>query len=79
MLLPRREPIHIYEFLSWSRAVIVPLLIIFDRKPVAPLALPEQCPEQCPELQLTRTRPPARSGFDLERVLAIAQIDGTRT
>jgi squalene-hopene/tetraprenyl-beta-curcumene cyclase len=34
MLLPKQAPIHIYEFSSWSRAVIIPLLVIFDRKPV---------------------------------------------
>lgn len=37
MLLPKQAPIHIYEFSSWSRAVIIPLLIIFDQKPVMPL------------------------------------------
>lgn len=37
MLLPRKAPIHIYEFSSWSRAVIIPLLIIFHKKPVVKL------------------------------------------
>src|SRR5262249_33773733 len=37
MLLPRKAPINIYEFSSWSRAVIIPLLIIFDQKPVRKL------------------------------------------
>lgn len=34
MLMPTQSPINIYEFSSWSRAVIVPLLIIFDKKPI---------------------------------------------
>ncbi len=37
MLQPRKTPFNIYEFSSWSRAVIIPLLIIFDQKPTAPL------------------------------------------
>ena len=36
MLLPNWFPITIYEFSSWARATIVPLLIILDRKPVKP-------------------------------------------
>ena len=34
MLLPNWFPINLYEFSSWARATIVPLLIIFDLKPV---------------------------------------------
>ena len=34
MLLPTWAPINIYDFSSWSRATIVPLLIVLDRKPV---------------------------------------------
>ena len=37
MLMPRQSPIDIYEFSSWSRAVIIPLLIIFDQKPIKKL------------------------------------------
>ena len=33
MLLPNWFPINLYEFSSWARATIVPLLIVFDRKP----------------------------------------------
>lgn len=32
MLLPPQSPINIYEFSSWARACIVPLLIIMDRR-----------------------------------------------
>ncbi len=34
MLMPTQSPINIYEFSSWSRAVIIPLVIIFAYKPV---------------------------------------------
>ena len=37
ILLPKWFPITIYDFSSWARATIVPLLIILDRKPVAPV------------------------------------------
>ena len=37
MLLPNWFPITIYDFSSWARATIVPLLILVDRKPVKPL------------------------------------------
>ena len=33
MLLPTWFPINLYEFSSWARATIAPLLIIFDLKP----------------------------------------------
>ena len=34
MLLPSWSPITIYDFSSWARSTIVPLLILLDRKPV---------------------------------------------
>ncbi len=34
MLLPERFPFTIYEMSSWARGSTVPLLIVFDRKPV---------------------------------------------
>ncbi len=37
MLLPASFPFTIYEFSSWARGSTVPLLIVFDRKPVFPL------------------------------------------
>ena len=37
MLLPDWFPITIYDFSSWARATIVPLLILLDRKPVKPI------------------------------------------
>jgi squalene-hopene/tetraprenyl-beta-curcumene cyclase len=37
MLLPRWSYFNLYEVSYWSRTVIVPLLILMDRKPVKPL------------------------------------------
>jgi squalene-hopene/tetraprenyl-beta-curcumene cyclase len=37
MLLPDWFPVSIYDFSSWARATIVPLLILIDRKPVKPI------------------------------------------
>jgi squalene-hopene/tetraprenyl-beta-curcumene cyclase len=37
MLLPPWMPFNIYDFSSWARATIVPLLIVFDNKPIRPL------------------------------------------
>lgn len=57
MLLPKQAPIHIYEFSSWSRSVIVPLLIIFDHKPVQKLTSDERLIElkvTKPSISLTR-------------------------
>lgn len=34
MLLPKESPFNIYEMSSWARSSTVPLLIVFDRKPV---------------------------------------------
>ena len=37
ILLPTWSPVNIYDFASWARATIVPLLILLDRKPVRPV------------------------------------------
>ena len=37
MLLPNWSPINIYEFSSWARATIVPMMIILTERPVRPL------------------------------------------
>ena len=34
MLLPNQFPVNIYEMSSWARSSTVPLLIVFDQKPV---------------------------------------------
>ena len=37
MLLPENFPFTIYEMSSWARGSTVPLLIVFDRKPIYPV------------------------------------------
>lgn len=37
ILLPHWAPISVYEFSSWARACIIPLLMIAEKKPVWPL------------------------------------------
>ena len=37
MLLPTWSPVNIYEFSSWARATIVPMLIILTHKPLKPV------------------------------------------
>ena len=37
MLLPNWSPLSIYEFSSWARATIVPMLIILTERPVRPV------------------------------------------
>ncbi len=37
MLLPDNFPVTIYEMSSWARSSTVPLLIVFDKKPVYPV------------------------------------------
>jgi len=39
MMLPKWAPISIYEFSSWARACIVPLLIVLNEKPIHPIAI----------------------------------------
>ena len=40
MLLPEQSPFTIYEMSSWARGSTVPLLIVFDRKPIFKLDNP---------------------------------------
>ncbi|WP_233220086.1 squalene--hopene cyclase [Pleurocapsa sp. CCALA 161] len=40
MLLPETSPLTIYEMSSWARGSTVPLLIVFDRKPIFKLDAP---------------------------------------
>lgn len=78
MLLPKQAPIHIYEFSSWSRAVIVPLLIIFDSKPVHKIPGEERISElkkKGPSVSLTRKirRISQVSLFETEQVFKLTQ------
>ena len=60
VLLPRWFPINLYELSSWSRAIVVPLSVIWASKPVRPV--PAQA--NIDELWLDTTAQPAsRPGF----------------
>ncbi|MFH1017190.1 MAG: squalene--hopene cyclase [Pseudomonadota bacterium] len=77
MLLPKQAPIHIYEFSSWSRSVIIPLLIIFHAKPVHPLSPDERISElNVPERRSSlrsRIRWMREAPWDLEKIFTVAQ------
>ncbi len=45
MLLPHEFPVNIYELSSWARGSTVPLLIVFDRKPVFEIE-PQVCVDE---------------------------------
>ena len=60
ILLPRWFPINLYELSSWSRAIVVPLSVIWASKPVRPV--PAQA--NIDELWLdTTVQPASRPGF----------------
>jgi squalene-hopene/tetraprenyl-beta-curcumene cyclase len=67
ILLPRVSPFNIYEVSYWSRTVIVPLLILMDRKPVKflpnDLALDELWPEPRERASLRFPRVPQPFGW----------------
>jgi squalene-hopene/tetraprenyl-beta-curcumene cyclase len=71
MLLPARSPLSIYNFASWARATIVPLLVLMDARPVRP-APPHA---SLADLRGTGGAPPAARGaidrafFALDAVL----------
>src|SRR5262249_58432726 len=47
IFLPRSFYINVYEFSSWSRTVIVPLSIVFAKKPLCPLPLERHVSQLC--------------------------------
>ncbi len=67
ILLPSWAPFNIYHFSSWARATIVPLLVVFTRRPVCPVPAWAQLGELFPQgqgpLDYTLARP--ASGWGL--------------
>lgn len=49
MLLPEWSPVSIYDFASWARATIVPLLIVMNKKPVCSIPQEASIDELYPE------------------------------
>ncbi len=68
MLLPSWFPGNIYDFASWARATIVPMLIILDRKPIrevpAGAALDELYPQSRSEINYSLRRPKRLVGWE---------------
>ena len=60
ILLPNWAPINIYDFSSWARATIVPLLVLLDKKPVRAVPEPARIDELYPG-------PVGKSTFAVER------------
>ena len=49
MFLPHWFPLNIYDFASWARATIVPMLIILSERPVCPVPAGAQIDELYPD------------------------------
>ena len=68
ILLPNWLPVNVYEFSSWARATIVPLLILMDRKPAIPVpesaAIPELVPDGPDLTDYSIKRPSRTIGWD---------------
>ena len=68
MLLPNWAPINIYDFSSWARATLVPLLILLDNKPVKQIpehaGIDELYPSPREETDYSITRPKKLIGWE---------------
>ena len=68
MLLPNWSPLNIYDFASWARATIVPMIILLDRKPVRDIPdsahIDELYPLPRSETSYTIGRPKKLIGWD---------------
>jgi squalene-hopene/tetraprenyl-beta-curcumene cyclase len=68
ILLPNWLPVNIYEFSSWARSTIVPLLILMDRKPVHEpprwAAIPELFPDGPDGTDYSIKRPAKTIGWE---------------
>ncbi|MCH8309460.1 MAG: squalene--hopene cyclase, partial [Chloroflexi bacterium] len=68
MLLPDWFPMSIYDFSSWARATIVPLLVVLDRKPVKSIPqfahIDELYPLPCRETDYSISRPSKLIGWE---------------
>jgi len=72
MLMPTWAPVNIYEFSSWARACIIPLLVVMNKKPVRPFNIIPPSPPL--EKGGNSTVPPfakgGKGGFDLNELFA---------
>lgn len=61
IFLPSSFYFNIYEFSSWSRSVLIPLTILFAKKPVCPL------PPECQVTEELFVEPPGAARYALRR------------
>lgn len=69
VLLPRWAPFNIYDFSSWARATIVPLLVLMDRKPVKPV------PAEC-HIDELYPRPRSETDYSIKRPKRLVGWEG---
>jgi len=70
--LPSWFPINIYEFASWARSGIVPLMIILTEKPVCRIPVTAQISELYVNSNATSSNHPALPFFSLQRFFIFA-------
>ncbi len=63
MLLPSWFPFNIYEFASWARGTIVPLLVVMTERPVVTVPHQARLDELYPQPRNKRYPPPRKPGF----------------
>jgi squalene-hopene/tetraprenyl-beta-curcumene cyclase len=74
MFAPHWFPLNIYDFASWARATIVPMLIILNEKPVCPVPETAHIDELYPTpREETRYEPEALRGLSWKRVFHEAE------
>ncbi len=82
MLLPSKAPFNIYEFSSWARPTIVPLLIVLTHRPVCQVPewanIDELYPQPRSQTNYRLPKPPSKVGWApslywLDRLLGIYQ------
>jgi len=68
MMLPSWFPINIYDFASWARATIVPMIVLSDRNPVRPVPewahIDELFPQPRSETDYSIRRPKRLVGWE---------------
>ncbi len=68
MFLPHWFPLNIYDFASWARATIVPMLIILNERPIVPVPDHARIDELYPRPRSeTRYEPPTPAGANWKR------------
>jgi squalene-hopene/tetraprenyl-beta-curcumene cyclase len=77
MFLPQWAPINIYEMSSWTRAIVIPLTILYARKPCWPV--PERARLEELKAPPTGTRSASPPGRSLNRGRRVPKGQGWRS